>query len=148
MEKTHLARTRQPRPSLRLSPRPSPPARWPLLDLLSRRSRLVASLRPPAPSVPPHLEAPTASHSSGQPSGLTRLPCGSNALVAQLHLWQVLRAGAHACVCSLLFFFFNPFNHGKCSAGLSELTGVVGVGVRVTVQLNAVQVTHYPKHCR
>lgn len=52
------------------------------------------------------------------------------------------------CFFVIYLFLFNPFNHGKCSAGLSDLTGVVGVGVPVTVQLNAVQVAHYPKHCR
>lgn len=82
-----------------------------------------------ATTLPPHPICPCA---PGGPNGIallrptlrtdSPLPCVSNAVVAQLHLWQVSRAGAHACVCSLFLFFlfFNPFNHGKCSAGLSE----------------------------
>lgn len=97
-------------------------------------------LLPPfnVPSVPAHLETHrrhAALRSFGQSSWLTS-PCVFT-VVAQLHLWWVSRASM--CI-------FNPFNHGKCSAGFTELTRLQGGVVRVMIQLNTFQAPHYPKH--
>lgn len=134
---THLEMTR-PRPPLypKLRPHPSPPARWPPLDLHPPPH---LPFQRPICSRTPRDPPPPSSTTFYWPILLTYLSMCLHCSGTTAPLVGLTWSRASMCT-------FNPFNHGKCSAGFTEFNPAPRGCCPCDDPTEHIPTPHHPKH--